>query len=66
MIYNDKDQVIGVRTKERGIDSNGNKKEDFEDSMNIQALVTVLAEGARGSLTLKAIQKFKLDESSKP
>lgn len=30
------------------------------------AKITVLAEGARGSLTLKAIEKFQLDESSKP
>ncbi len=50
--------MIGVRTKERGVDAKGNKKEDYEGPINILSKITVLAEGARGSLTLKALEKF--------
>ncbi len=58
--------MIGIRTKEWGINALGDKTADYEDPINIQAKVTVLAEGARGSMTLKAIQSFNLDKDSSP
>jgi electron-transferring-flavoprotein dehydrogenase len=49
MLY-DGDRVIGVRTGDKGIDREGNRKPNFEPGMDIHAKVTVLGEGARGSL----------------
>ena len=65
-LFDDKGAVVGIRTKERGINAQGEKTADYEDSISIQAKLTVLAEGARGSMTLKGIQHFKLDQDSSP
>lgn len=60
------DKVIGVRTGDKGIDSNGNKKPNFEPGIDLHAKVTVLGEGTRGSLTKGLIKKLKLDEGKNP
>ncbi len=52
MLY-DGDRVIGVRTGDKGIDREGNRKPNFEAGIDIHAKVTVLGEGARGSLCKK-------------
>lgn len=54
-------QVVGVRTGDKGIDKHGNPKGNFEPGTDIRAKLTVLGEGARGSLTKLLIKKFKLD-----
>lgn len=59
-------QVTGVVLKDSGIDKNGNKKDSFTLGPEIVAPITVLAEGARGSLTKEAIKMFKLDKNSAP
>ena len=60
------DRVIGVRTGDKGIDKHGNRKSNFEAGVDIRAKVTILAEGARGSLTKTAISKLKLDAGKFP
>jgi electron-transferring-flavoprotein dehydrogenase len=50
MLYDDAGRVIGVRTGDKGIDKEGNRKPNFEPGIDIKAKVTVLGEGARGSL----------------
>jgi electron-transferring-flavoprotein dehydrogenase len=62
----DGDRVIGVRTGDRGIGKNGEKKENYTPGADIFAKVTVLGEGARGSLTKKLVSKLKLDEDRNP
>lgn len=42
--------VIGVRTGDKGLDKEGRPKANFEPGIDLLAKVTVLAEGARGSL----------------
>src|SRR5215468_4163864 len=45
------DTVVGVRTGDKGVDKNGQPKANFEPGTDIRAKITILAEGARGSLT---------------
>ncbi|MGA6925860.1 MAG: electron transfer flavoprotein-ubiquinone oxidoreductase, partial [Desulfosarcina sp.] len=42
--------VKGVRTGDKGLDKTGNPKPNFEPGIDLLAKVTVLGEGARGSL----------------
>jgi electron-transferring-flavoprotein dehydrogenase len=60
------DRVVGVRTGDKGIDKHGNKKGNYEAGVDIRAKVTILAEGARGSLTKTAISRLKLDAGKFP
>jgi electron-transferring-flavoprotein dehydrogenase len=62
----DGDQMIGVRTGDKGIDRNGNRKTNFEPGSDIRAKVTVLCEGARGSLTKRLTPELHLDEGRAP
>ena len=62
----DGDRVIGVRTGDKGIDANGDKKGNFEPGIDLQGKVTVFGEGTRGSLTKTLIKKFNLDEGRNP
>lgn len=45
------DRVVGVRTADKGIDKNGQRKGNYEPGVDIRAKVTILAEGPRGTLT---------------
>jgi electron-transferring-flavoprotein dehydrogenase len=65
MLY-DGDAVIGVRTGDKGIDKTGKAKPNFEPGVDITAKVTVLGEGARGSLAKQMIGRLKLDRQSDP
>jgi electron-transferring-flavoprotein dehydrogenase len=60
------DRLAGVRTGDKGIDKHGGKKGNFEPGIDVRAKITILAEGARGSLTKKLVKKFKLDEGRNP
>ena len=60
------DRVVGVRTGDKGIDKHGDKKGNFEAGVDIRAKVTILAEGARGSLTKTAVSKLNLDAGKFP
>src|SRR5262245_6655779 len=60
------DAVVGVRTGDKGIDKNGKPKGNFEPGIDIHAKITILAEGARGSLTKELIRKFSLSADRNP
>lgn len=55
-------QVAGVTTPDIGLDKHRQPKEQFEPGMTFQARLTLLAEGAHGSLTNKAESMFNLRE----
>jgi electron-transferring-flavoprotein dehydrogenase len=59
-------RVVGVRTGDKGIDKEGNRKSNFEAGIDIHAKVTILAEGARGSLTKQLVRRLNLDEGRNP
>jgi len=58
--------VIGVRTGDKGIDAEGNKKSNFEPGIDLHAKITVFGEGTRGSLVKELIKKLGLDEGKNP
>ena len=60
ILYED-GRVVGVRTGDKGIDKHGQKKGNFEPGVDLRAKVTILAEGARGSLTKELVARLKLD-----
>src|SRR5262245_8102720 len=65
MLY-EGDRVVGVRTGDKGIDKNGKRKGNYEPGVDLRAKVTILAEGARGSLTKELIPRLKLDAGKFP
>jgi len=54
--------VAGVITEDKGVDKNGKPKDNYTPGYELRAKVTVLAEGTRGSLTKKLVEKEKLDQ----
>src|SRR5438309_11437444 len=50
-----------VITEDKGLDKNGKPKDNYTPGYELRAEVTVLAEGTRGSLTKKLVEKKKLD-----
>ncbi len=65
MIF-DGDRAIGVRTDDKGVDKQNQKKSNFEPGYDLKSKITVLAEGARGSLTKQVAQKFDLYKDRNP
>lgn len=62
--HDGKKVVRGVRTNEVGLDRQDRIKESFEPGMEFLAKVTLLAEGAHGSLTKTAVREFDLRRNS--
>jgi electron-transferring-flavoprotein dehydrogenase len=62
----DGDRAAGVRTDDKGIDKQNQKKSNFEPGYDLKSKITVLAEGARGSLTKQVAQKFDLYKDRNP
>ena len=59
-------RVAGVRTDDKGVDKQNQKKSNFEPGYDLKARVVVLAEGSRGSLTKQLIERFRLDRNLNP
>jgi len=62
----DGDRVVGVQTRDAGIDKHGAKKDTYQPGMNVKAFVTVFGEGARGHLAKHLIRRLALDEGRNP
>ncbi|HEX7078247.1 MAG TPA: electron transfer flavoprotein-ubiquinone oxidoreductase [Candidatus Eisenbacteria bacterium] len=59
-------QMVGVRTGDKGIDRHGNRKPNFEPGADVRAKVTILCEGVRGSLTKRLTPRLGLDQGRAP
>lgn len=59
-------KVLGVRTGDKGIGPDGERKSNFEPGIDLHAKVTVFGEGSRGSLTKDLIKQLGLDEGKNP
>ncbi|HEV8385591.1 MAG TPA: electron transfer flavoprotein-ubiquinone oxidoreductase [Candidatus Acidoferrales bacterium] len=57
----EREGIAGVITEDKGVDKNGQPKDNFTPGYELRAKVTVLAEGTRGSLTKQLVNKYKLD-----
>lgn len=66
LIYDENNRVKGVKTGAVGIDKNGNKKSNYQPGVDIFAKYTLIAEGARGSLAKKLMEKFELQKNCDP
>ncbi|MFB3905905.1 MAG: 4Fe-4S dicluster domain-containing protein [Acidobacteriota bacterium] len=60
------DRVVGARIGDKGRDKEGRPKPNFEPGLDVQAKITVLGEGPRGTLSLQAQRRFKLDSGRQP
>ena len=60
------DRVVGVRTRDQGIDKHGAKKSTFEAGVDIRAKVTILCDGVRGNLTKQLVRRLALDAGKQP
>jgi electron-transferring-flavoprotein dehydrogenase len=60
------EQVVGVRTTDRGLDRHGAPLPGYEPGADIRAAVTILCDGVRGNLTKQLVSRFKLDEGRQP
>src|SRR5438309_2705948 len=48
-------QVVGVRTDDKGVDKHNQKKSNFEPGYDLRSKCVILAEGTRGSLTKQLV-----------
>ena len=62
----DGNRVIGIRTGDKGIDKDGNKRPNFEPGVDLMAKVTVFGEGPRGSLLREIGKKLGIFEGKMP
>ncbi len=65
-ILYENDKVIGIKTIDTGVDHHGMPMENYQPGTRVEAKLTVFAEGTRGSLTKKLIQKHQLDRDKNP
>lgn len=65
-VYDEQGRMLGIRTGEMGLDRDGNPTDRHVPGMEIHAAYTLVAEGARGSLSRQLEQKFNLRGDSGP
>ena len=66
LLYDEAGALRGVRTGDMGRGRDGTPRADFQPGMDLLARYTVLAEGARGSLTKQAMGRFDLGRDCQP
>ncbi len=66
MLYDEDGKVAGVKTKDTGVDHHGVKQKNYQEGTVVEAGITILAEGTRGSLAKKVIERFNLDSGKNP
>ncbi|MGE3246307.1 MAG: electron transfer flavoprotein-ubiquinone oxidoreductase [Beijerinckiaceae bacterium] len=66
LLYDDNGAVRGIATGDMGIGKDGAHKGGFTRGMELRGKYTLLAEGARGSLSKLAIARFGLDKDREP
>jgi electron-transferring-flavoprotein dehydrogenase len=59
-------RVVGIRTDDKGVDRDGNRKANFQPGYDLRAKVTVFAEGPRGSLSKQLVKRLNLDRGRNP
>ena len=61
ILYKD-GKVVGAKTIDTGVDHHGKQLENFQPGTNIEASLTIFAEGTRGSLAKQLIKKYNLQK----
>jgi electron-transferring-flavoprotein dehydrogenase len=60
------ERVVGVRTGDRGLGRQGERKSTFEPGVDIRAKVTIFADGVRGNLTKALLRRLPLSNGRQP
>jgi electron-transferring-flavoprotein dehydrogenase len=60
LLYNDAKQVVGIATGDQGVGKDGKPKSSFVRGMELRGKQTLLAEGARGSLSQSVMATYNL------
>jgi len=66
IIFNEDGSTKGILTGELGLGADGEEKDGYTAGMELLGKFTVFAEGCRGHLGKKLIQKFALDKDKDP
>ncbi|MCQ8897216.1 electron transfer flavoprotein-ubiquinone oxidoreductase [Limnobacter humi] len=66
VLYDEKGAVKGVQTGDMGIGKDGEPTHAYQPGMELHAKYTVFAEGVRGHLGKRVIEKFNLNEGRDP
>ena len=66
ILYGPNGEVVGIATGDMGVDKQGRIKDAYTRGMELRGKYTLLAEGARGSLSKMLIRKFNLHEGRDP
>ena len=59
-------RVVGIATGDMGIGKDGQRTANFQRGMELRARYTLFAEGCRGSLTKRLIERFNLRDGHDP
>ena len=59
-------RIVGIATGDMGIGKDGEPTDNFQRGMELRATYTLFAEGCRGSLTKRLIERFGLREGHDP
>ncbi|HET6203431.1 MAG TPA: electron transfer flavoprotein-ubiquinone oxidoreductase [Planctomycetota bacterium] len=62
VLYGEGGAVVGVRTRDSGVNKRGERKANYQPGMDVRAKVVVFSEGPRGSLTKSLVARKRLDE----
>lgn len=62
VLFSENGTVIGIKTGEFGRDKQGLPKDEYQPGMAIYAKYTLFAEGCRGSLSERLMERFQLRE----
>jgi electron-transferring-flavoprotein dehydrogenase len=65
-LHDESGAVTGVRIGDMGVAKDGSHKPGYTQGIDIKAPLTVLAEGCRGHLTKRLVERFKLDADCDP
>ncbi len=65
-VLEEEGRVVGVATGDMGIEKSGEHGPNYQPGMELRATYTLLAEGCRGSLTKKVVDRFKLRDGRDP
>lgn len=66
VLYDDQNEVIGVATGDVGIDKQGNETTNYQPGMRLLAKQTLFAEGCRGQLSRKLMNRYHLRDNAQP
>jgi len=66
LLHGETGEVLGVATGDMGVAKDGHHKDTFTRGMELRGKYTLLAEGARGSLSKQVLAKYDLEAKCEP